>query len=105
MTETTRYDEERLAELLKMLPPAPEGWVKAAQELPQARREIDEIVARAEADAEFRAAVIADLEAALAQAGYDVDASSAARAARPASERPGSATRRRTRLRARDALA
>ena len=70
-----RYDEERLAALLKMLPPAPEGWVKAAQELPQARMEIDEIAQRAEADAEFRAAAIADLEAALEQAGYDVDPS------------------------------
>jgi hypothetical protein len=69
------YDEERLAQLLKMLPPAPEGWVKAAQELPRARREIDEIATRAQEDAEFRAAVMADLEAALAQAGYDVDPS------------------------------
>ena len=40
-----RHDEERLAALLKMLPPAPEGWVKAAQELPRARLEIDEIAA------------------------------------------------------------
>ena len=70
-----RYDEERLAALLKMLPPAPKGWVKAAQELPQARMEIDEIAQRAEADAEFRAAAIANLEQALEQAGYDVDPS------------------------------
>jgi hypothetical protein len=70
-----QYDEERLAALLKMLPPAPEGWVKAAQELPQARREIDEIATRAQEDAEFRAAVTADLEAALEQAGYDIDPS------------------------------
>jgi hypothetical protein len=69
------YDEERLAALLKMLPPAPEGWVKAAQELPAARREIDEIATRAQEDAEFRAAVTADLEAALERAGYDVDPS------------------------------
>jgi hypothetical protein len=60
---------ERLAELLRALPPAPQGWVAAAQELPLAQRELDEIVARAEADAEFRAALIADLEAALAAAG------------------------------------
>ena len=74
-TPNSQYDEERLAALLKMLPPAPEGWVKAAQELPRARLEIDEIASRAEADAEFRAAAIADLEAALEQAGYDVDPS------------------------------
>jgi hypothetical protein len=70
-----QYDEERLAALLKMLPPAPEGWVKAAQELPQARLEIDEIASRAQEDAEFRAAVTADLEKALEQAGYDIDPS------------------------------
>ena len=65
------YDEERLAELIRALPPAPEAWVLAAQELPLARRGLDEIVARAEADAEFRAALIADLEAALAAEGYE----------------------------------
>jgi hypothetical protein len=64
------YDEERLAELLTALPPAPEGWVRAAQELPFARRELDEIVERALADARFREALIADLESALAAAGY-----------------------------------
>ena len=65
------HDEERLGELLRLLRPAPQGWVKAAQELPGARRSLDEIVARAEADREFREALIADLEAALEQAGYE----------------------------------
>jgi hypothetical protein len=73
MTTEFPYDEERVAELLRTLPPAPEAWVKAAQELPRARAEIDEIAARVEADQEFRAAVTADLEAALEAAGYDVD--------------------------------
>jgi regulator of protease activity HflC (stomatin/prohibitin superfamily) len=73
MTENRSYDEERIAELLATLPPAPEAWVRAAQELPAARREMDEIVARAEADQRFREAAIADLEAALAAEGYDVD--------------------------------
>jgi hypothetical protein len=67
------YDEERIAELLGALPPAPEAWVRAAQELPRARRELDEIVARAEADLAFRKALIADLEAALADEGYGPD--------------------------------
>jgi hypothetical protein len=75
MTTESGYDEERVAELLRTLPPAPEAWVRAAQELPQARREIDEIAARVEADKEFRAAVTADLEAALEAAGYDIDPS------------------------------
>jgi hypothetical protein len=65
------YDEDRLAELIAALPPAPEAWVRAAQELPFARRELDQIVARAEADAAFREALIADLEATLAREGYE----------------------------------
>ena len=67
----TGYDEERIAELLRLLPPPPEGWVGAAQELPQARAELAAIVARAEADAAFRASVVADLEAALEAEGID----------------------------------
>jgi type VI protein secretion system component VasF len=65
------FNEDRLAELIGALPPAPEAWVRAAQELPVARTELDEIVARAEADAEFRRALIADLESTLAQEGYE----------------------------------
>ena len=67
----TAYDAERLAELISSLPPAPEGWVRAAQQLPRARKALDEIVARATADAHFRAALLADLESTLAQAGYE----------------------------------
>lgn len=67
----TGYDEERIADLLRLLPAPPDGWVKAAQELPQARAEIDEIVARAKGDAAFRDALVADLETALAAAGYE----------------------------------
>ena len=67
------YDEERLGELLRVLRPAPEGWLRAAQELPYARRTFDEIVARAEADLAFREALISDLESALAREGYEPD--------------------------------
>ena len=67
------YDEERLAKLIRALPPAPESWVRAAQELPLARGELDEIVARAEADVTFRERLIADLEGALAAEGYERD--------------------------------
>ena len=63
----------RLAELLRALPPAPRGWVEAAQHLPLVQHELDEIVARAEADAAFREALVADLESALAQAGLRVE--------------------------------
>ncbi len=64
------YDEEHLAELLSLLPPAPEAWVRAAQDLPRLRAQADAIVARAEADLEFRRRLVADLERALADAGY-----------------------------------
>jgi hypothetical protein len=67
------YDEERLGTLLRLLRPAPMGWLEAAQELPVARRVLDDIVARAEADAAFRVAAIADLEAALEREGVEVD--------------------------------
>ena len=67
----TGYDEERIAELLRLLPPPPAGWVRAAEELPQARAELAAIVAHAEADAAFRARVVADLESALEAEGID----------------------------------
>jgi hypothetical protein len=65
------YDIERLSRLIGMLPPAPVAWVRAAEEMPRARRELDGIVARAEADAEFRRALIADLESALQAEGVE----------------------------------
>jgi hypothetical protein len=65
------YDEDRIAELIAALRPAPEGWVQAAKELPFARPGLDEIVRRAEEDAAFRQALIADLEATLAREGYE----------------------------------
>ena len=65
------HDHGQLARLIGMLPPAPEGWVRAAQELPAARRGIDHLVARAEADARFRAQVLADLESALQAEGVE----------------------------------
>ena len=76
MSATSRYDEERLGELLSLLRPVPAGWVRAAQELPAGRARLneaglDELVERARRDAEFRAAVAADLEAALAAAGHE----------------------------------
>jgi hypothetical protein len=74
MTPNGPYDEIRLGELLRALPPAPAGWVEAAQQLPRARREMDDIVARAVADADFRKALIEDLEAALRTEGYEPDA-------------------------------
>jgi hypothetical protein len=67
------YDDERIAQLLSALPPAPRGWVEAAQELPLARLRIEELVERVEADERFRAQVLADLEGALRAEGFEPD--------------------------------
>ena len=65
------WSEERLGRLLGLLKPAPQGWVEAAAELPRLRAVLDDLVERAEADAAFREALIADLEAALAREGIE----------------------------------
>jgi hypothetical protein len=65
------YDHDTLGRLIAALPPAPDGWVRAAQELPAARRGMDDIVSRAVADAAYRERVVADLESALAEAGIE----------------------------------
>jgi hypothetical protein len=67
------YNEETLADLLRTLPTPPDAWVKAAQEIPLARRGLDDIVERARADQAFRDALMADLESALESAGYEPD--------------------------------
>ena len=67
------YTEQTLAELLRTLPAPPEAWVRAAQEIPLARRGLDDIVERARADQAFREALIADLDRARQDAGYDPD--------------------------------
>ena len=71
MIASSPYAEEHLGSLIGLLPPAPEGWVRAAQEIPAFRAMLDDIVARAEADEVFRAEVLADLEAAIAEAGLE----------------------------------
>jgi hypothetical protein len=65
------WNEERLGQLLRLLGPAPDGWVDAATQLPRLRAVFDNLVERAEADAAFRSALVADLEAALAREGVE----------------------------------
>jgi hypothetical protein len=57
--------EERIADLLSLLVPAPEAWVESAKRLPAARVRFDGIVARARHDAEYRARLLGDPEEAL----------------------------------------
>lgn len=70
MTNVPAYDEEKLGEILSALPPAPEAWVKWAQEIPNTRRRLERIVERADADEDFRRRVIEDPETALEE--FDV---------------------------------
>jgi hypothetical protein len=67
------YNEETLALLLRTLPAAPVAWVKAAQEIPLARRGLDDIVERARADRAFLEALMIDTESTLEDAGFDHD--------------------------------
>ena len=67
------FDETQLAALLGALPPAPEAWVRAAQELPLARRRMDDLVRRASEDFAFRRRLVVDLERALADEGVEPD--------------------------------
>jgi hypothetical protein len=55
----------RLARSLSMLPPAPESWVRVAQELAPA-------LARAKVDDVFRADLLADPEATLSAEGFEL---------------------------------
>ena len=68
----TELEEERLAELIAVLPPAPPAWVEAATELPHARAAIEELAARAAADRDARATMLADLEQALRDVGVEL---------------------------------
>lgn len=63
--------EERLAELIALLVPVPEGWEQAAIQLPRAREAIDGLALRAVADRRAREEILADLEAALRDAGVE----------------------------------
>jgi len=64
-------NEERIAELLAELPPAPGAWTRAATELPRARREIERLAALADMDAQLRASLLADTTGALRGAGLE----------------------------------
>ena len=69
--EPSRYDEARLAGLLRELAEPPRDWITAAAELPAVHASLDSIVERAEADAEARAEILAGLEQALREAGHE----------------------------------
>jgi hypothetical protein len=70
-TSRQDYNEEELARLISVLPPAPEAWEMEAKDLPLARRAIDQILTRAAADEEFRMTTLDHPEDALRDAGCE----------------------------------
>lgn len=72
--EQQGWTEERIAGLIAEFRPPPASWVRAAAELPAARRSLDDLVMRAESDASLRAEILTELEAALERAGHAPDA-------------------------------
>jgi hypothetical protein len=46
VNDESTHNDERMADLLAELREPPRHWVEAAQQLPQARRSLDEIVGR-----------------------------------------------------------
>ena len=57
--------EERIARLLRELPPAPTGWIEAAAALPAARRALEHIDEQVVQGAAERAEITAAIEEAL----------------------------------------
>jgi hypothetical protein len=64
-------DEEALAGLLSELRQPPQPWIDAAQLLPAARASLDDLVARARADAGYRDRLLEGLEDALRAEGRE----------------------------------
>lgn len=76
MTNSERdrtLDEIAVGRLIAGLPPAPQGWVEAAHEIPTTQAELESIIDRIERDEQFRAAVQADIAEALTEAGFTAD--------------------------------
>jgi len=70
----TEISVERIAELVALLPPAPQAWVEVAQSLPALQSDLGPLLAEWQADREARAAVLADIEQALRAEGVAADA-------------------------------
>jgi hypothetical protein len=73
VTSETRYSDERLAQLLQMLRPAPEAWVRRAQEVPIGEpltdHDVVQLTRLLESDAGFRGRFDVDPIAAAESAG------------------------------------
>jgi hypothetical protein len=67
-------DDRQLEHLLRLLPPAPEAWVRAAQELPFVRDEVAAILERAAASSTYRDALLRDPADTLSREGHELSA-------------------------------
>jgi hypothetical protein len=67
-------DETDLEHLLRLLAPAPETWVRTAQELPFVRDEVAAILERAASSSSFRDALRDDASGTLAREGVELNA-------------------------------
>jgi hypothetical protein len=68
------FDEERIAQLLANLPPAPAAWVERAVQIPRVERDLEDVQRRLDEDALLRAAFDERGEQALREAGITLDA-------------------------------
>ena len=71
MPDDSRTEEERLAELIALLPPAPEPWVEMAARIPRTERDLADVQRRLEEDALLREALRRDPDRALREAGLE----------------------------------
>lgn len=71
MSDVITNTHERLGARLADLPPAPSGWVAAAKAMPAARAALEDIQQRVLDGHEQRAALSADLAAAVERAGHE----------------------------------
>jgi hypothetical protein len=65
-------NETDLEHLLRLLSPAPETWVRTAQELPFVRDEVAAILERAASSSSFREALQSDAGGTLAREGLEL---------------------------------
>jgi hypothetical protein len=65
--------EERIAQLLSNLPPAPAAWVERAAGIPRVQRDLGDVQRRLDEDALLREAFRRDGAQALRDAGLDIE--------------------------------
>ena len=82
-------DETDLEHLLRLLGPAPEAWVRTAQELPFVRDEVAAILERAAASSSFREALTEDAQGTLSREGHELTADVVAHIMRRLPKQPG----------------